>query len=171
MTDEARRLHYSPEHWRKMRDHQRVYVSQLKKKYEKLNYYDCAKRSRLLAVLKSAIARYKEIETNYFIMSGHLCFSNVGQKSIIIGGVNYGLMLEGLRRHMRKEIDDKADAMFRRIEFSYNMRRSCKMLGDVLIHLGNTWPTFSIKTGKRLAGHEIPIGNYEVALRKYKHKK
>jgi len=179
MTDEARRLHYSPAHWAKMRDQQRIYINKIRAEFNAINFCTVgeARHYRILSVLRSATARYKEIEFNYFLMSGHLCYSHIGQKSIIINGVNYGLMLEGLRRHMRKEIDEKAETMFKRIE----LHHSCRMFGDILIHISNAMKrsqTFQVQTVGRLKrgtpvlkASEIPIGNYEVVLRDYKRKK
>lgn len=93
MTDEARNLFYSPAHWRKMASQQLRYITNI----------DPKDRS----IWDETWRRYSYIRCVQHTMS-----RKGNPKSIIINGINYGLMLEGLRNKLHRDIDERANIAF-----------------------------------------------------------
>ncbi len=103
MTDEARRIYYSPAHWEKMLADQIEYIKDLRSRP-----FDCSKERsicRRSGLIRNATGRRELFTRNACIMRG--CCLNRRQRklSLLVNGINYGLMLDGLRQKVHADID------------------------------------------------------------------
>jgi hypothetical protein len=115
MTDEARRIYYSPAHWEKMLAAQIEYI-----KYFRSRPFDCGTTKGYLRhqfLLRSAYGRRDYFETNLNVMQGCSVYKWKREASLLVNDVNYGLMLEGLRRKLHNDIDKNFECAFRFIGF------------------------------------------------------
>lgn len=124
MTDEARKLFYSPDHWRKQLIQQSLYIDNLP---EPDTY-------RRIALSSSAWRRREYLQSAFRAMSG---YTNTFQsKSLIINGVNYGLMLEGLRNKVHKDINEMSFFGFLGlvspwVSFDYGKGRDYSVINEI----------------------------------------
>lgn len=119
MTDEARRIYYSPAHWEKMLADQIEYVRSISS-----GPFDCSSANgirRRFNLRRSAID-----QLNYFKMNANVMRGCSGRKwkrraTLLVDGVNYGLMLEGLRQKVHADINKKFKLEFDFINLKYDV--------------------------------------------------